>query len=204
MSRNKFDAYYTPEWCTRALLDNIPYHWIRRRNILEPSAGTGAITKVVKEYSDHDGLVTQYDIDPSLDYGINLQHLDFTCADAVNKVRLPRWDIVIMNPPFKHASVFIDHARLCAPIVCSLLRWTWLEPCGDRAEFLERFPPNKIIVLPRPKFKGTGADQATAAWFIWEEGCTTQTVQIISPTKAVEYGRKKPPKRKEQRRWLSM
>ena len=184
--RIHLDKYYTPEWCTRALIDNTPNNWYSGRRILEPSAGTGQITRILQESN---AIVDEYDIDPELDYSGNTNFMDFTSLENVRTLKKRYYDSVVMNPPYSHAAKFIDHARLCAPVVCALLRWTWLEPCGDRAEFLEMYPPNRVIVLPRPKFAGKGADQATSAWFIWEEGCSTTQLQILSPKTVTAYGR---------------
>jgi hypothetical protein len=90
----------------------------------------------------------------------------------------PGWyDWVITNPPYAlstgaKASDFVRQAFAFAPCVAMLLRLSWLEPCPDRADILQRRPPQQIIILPRISFTGPhgrrGTDSVTSAWFVWD------------------------------------
>lgn len=80
----------------------------------------------------------------------------------------PKHIDIVTNPPFNEANrivpAFVRAGHRCA----FLLRLSWLEPTGDRQDFLAENPPSGLIVLPRYSFTGDGkTDSATAAWMLW-------------------------------------
>lgn len=123
--------------------------------ILEPCAGGGAISNPLRE--------------KGFDVITNDFQLDLLQPD--NWDRFGPIDWVWMNPPFKHASLFLKQAyRVASKGVICYLRLTFLEPCEDRAAFLLDHPVNKLLVLPRSAYKeGTSSDTVTRAWFVWEK-----------------------------------
>ena len=43
-----------------------------------------------------------------------------------------------------------------------------MEPTDERGPWLKAHPPTRVIVMPRPDYRGTGkSDSVTSAWFIW-------------------------------------
>ena len=84
--RPKSDFYQTPYSMTEQLLQNEEFIG----NVLEPSCGKGAISKVLKE---HNFEVTAQDYDE----GLGIDFLKF------NK----KFDNIITNPPFRLANEFV-------------------------------------------------------------------------------------------------
>ncbi len=48
------------------------------------------------------------------------------------------------------------------------MRLSVLEVCKGR-ERIELYPPDRMIVLPRIKFRGQSTDKVTCAWMIWKQ-----------------------------------
>lgn len=178
-TRDRLDRYYTPEWCTRALLENVD---IKPRAIIwEPCAGVGSISRAL---TDAGHRVICSDIDPA-----SQPHHGGQVADFIQTSWCADW--IITNPPYQvpsmnlKASDFVAHALVMADRVAMLLRVTWLEPCGDRLRLLRLRPPSTLIVLPRVSFGGPGGkggnDSATSAWFVWDrhDGPNTE-IRLVS------------------------
>ncbi len=89
--RKKSDFYQTPYSITKQLLENENFEG----NILEPAAGKGAITKVLKENNYND--IIELDIQE-----------DFI---APYNFVLDKFDNVITNPPYSLAFEFIEKAK---------------------------------------------------------------------------------------------
>jgi hypothetical protein len=164
-SRDPFDRYWTPVGYTRALLARVPIGGV----VLEPSAGEGAI---VRALIDHGRpavreILTR-DILPG-DYVSKVA--DMTDASAWAEACdpwLPGIDWVVMNPPFNHAGRFVELALERAAVgVAALVRLSFLEPVKAREAALVSRPPDRVIVLPRVKFRGKGSDSVTCAWCVW-------------------------------------
>lgn len=83
----------------------------------------------------------------------------------------PKSDWTVTNPPFSKALQIVANAICYSTLGAAfLLRLSFLEPTRDRVKFLERQPPNKLIVLPRYSFTGDGkTDSVTCAWMIWDK-----------------------------------
>jgi hypothetical protein len=163
--RDPSDRYWTPVGYTRALLARVPIAGV----VLEPSAGEGAI---VRALIDHGRpavreIVTR-DILPG-DYVSKVA--DMTGASAWAETCdpwLPGIDWVVMNPPFNHAARFVELALERAAVgVAALVRLSFLEPVKGREAALVSRPPDRVIVLPRVKFRGKGSDSVTCAWCVW-------------------------------------
>jgi len=64
--------------------------------------------------------------------------------------------------PIAHAFMLEDGG------LAFLLRLSWLEPTAARQDFLNQYPPKRLIVLPRHDFRGSGqTDSVTSAWMVW-------------------------------------
>lgn len=157
--RSAFDYYPTPAWMTRSLLHFHPA--IAKSTVLEPCAGGGAITNVLREAGC---VVYENDIDPRHGHGNEQDAMSrhFWCA-------APWVDWVITNPPFNVALPILEQAVAHARVgVAFLLRKTFLEPTDDRGPWLAQHPPTRLIGQPRYSFRGTGSDSVSCDWYLWE------------------------------------
>jgi hypothetical protein len=148
MSRDASDRYYTPHALALALcrivdehLDDAP------RNILEPCAGGGAITRAAREVWPRAG-VKENDPDPAAGLLSVL-----TLADLAT--RIEGWyDAIITNPPFSGYKQHIADLRRIqhrtgAHILAVILRETAV------AHLLEPDPPHYSYRTPiRPRWEG--------------------------------------------------
>jgi hypothetical protein len=157
--RNAFDYYPTPGFMTRSLLHFHPT--IAGSTVLEPCAGGGAITKVLRGAGCQ---VYENDLDPRHGHGYEQD-----AASLSFWLSAPRVDWVITNPPFNVAlpivQLAVNHARVG---VAFLLRKTFLEPTDDRGPWLMAHPPTRLIGQPRYSFRGSGSDSVSCDWYIWE------------------------------------
>jgi len=172
MARRKNDAYYTPATMTEELLSRVS---LVSEVILEPCAGKGAISDILKR----DNKVFTSDIDTSCD-------TDAT-ADATDPKVMERFalfsDWAVTNPPFKDAFKILQNCLALKLKVAFLLRLTFLEPTYERGEFLKSNPPTKLIVLPRCSFTEDGkTDSVTCAWMIWDNDYEDSWIQVCTKT----------------------
>lgn len=162
----------SPTWAADVLLRHIPS--LHGALVLEPCVGEGDLCPPILAAGAN--LLT-VDIDP--------QHSPDFVGDATDAgfwdtlIGKPDW--VITNPPFKHAHQIVEHAVANAQTgVAMLLRLSYLEPTLDRADFLQVFPPKKLIVLPRFSFTRDGkTDSVTCAWMIWQHDAPDSGVTVI-------------------------
>lgn len=159
MSRIPMDQYFTPHAAiTRRLLTR---HGWTTGVALEPCAGAGAISDVMKEA----GLeVITGDIDPMMDPDIL-----WNFPVAAKMGACPEVDFIISNPPFNLANEIVKVALASCPNVAMLLRLSWIEPTAGRRQIWTLMPPTHVHPLhPRPCFTGDGkTDSSTCAWFVW-------------------------------------
>src|SRR5262245_49963056 len=103
--RKDNDAYFTPDWCTEALL---PHLRVRPPALIhEPAAGNNAIVDVLKKAGYR---VSSNDISRGVDF-LAVTHISTNA--------------IVTNPPYGLAEQFIAHALdLTEPhgLVCMLLR----------------------------------------------------------------------------------
>lgn len=167
--RRKNDAYYTPTWATEALLKKnyINIHPVEQ--VFEPCVGDGAISEVLQKHVEKPVLTND------IDFGVSA-HYHSDAADPEFWISIPdkhgndiSVDWVITNPPFSVAFPIVKNAYSKAKVGCAfLLRLSFLEPTYDRGEWLDRHPPQRLLVLPRISFTGDGkTDSVTCAWMIW-------------------------------------
>lgn len=156
--RKNLDQYYTPTNAVNNLLDNLDFPI--NGSVLEPCNGKGAISNILR---DRDISVITNDIDPknSSDF-----HVDVSIS--TNWKSLPKVEWIITNPPFNLASQIIPLAYENSILgVIALLRLSYIEPCKNRVDFLQKYPPCQMLVTPRISFTGKGTDSITTAWFVW-------------------------------------
>ena len=170
--RRENDQYFTPKGLTRSLLRHVPT--LAGARVLEPSAGMGHISNILK--SDFNCRVLTNDIDATMpcDY-----HMDATgepfweLMESTSQFDPMRKRWVVTNPPYKQAAEILDGAIESGfEGMAMLLRLSFLEPTRSRAELLRDLEPmlsHLIVFSPRPSFTENGrSDSVTSCWFVWQ------------------------------------
>lgn len=162
--RKDRDLYETPEWVTQALID----HFTFSRSVWEPAAGSGKMSNILKKASYN---VVETDIHPLNE--------EITKLDFLNCERLPdnTWAI-ITNPPYKHATEFIEKALdLTGNVgkVAMLLRTDFdhaksrFHLFRDHPAFACKLVLTKRIVWFEPKKGEKGKSPSfNHAWYVWD------------------------------------
>ncbi|MEO1432815.1 MAG: DNA cytosine methyltransferase, partial [Cyanobacteria bacterium J06633_8] len=188
VERHEFDFYQSPVWYAIELLK----HQHIEGTVLEPCVGDGAIADIL-DLSPLIRDIFTNDIDSKR---CTNSHLDAT--DPLNWVNMPVTDWVITNPPYSDSAAPIiqnafNHARIGVAV---FVRLSFLEPCSDRADFLKKHPPTKILYLPRfcfrkDKNRKWSTDSATIVCLIWDK--TAQCSEnIIIPESNIDLFYKNP------------
>ena len=168
--RDEHDKYYTPVWCTRAL---IHYLGDRLTGVAwEPCAGANHIVDVLREHSQIDDRIWASDIAPN---GWPIMGHDFLGPPPGMFGNPSKPDWIISNPPYSTdtgtATEVIEHALDLVDNVAMLVRVGWLEPCADREALLTERPPTDVIMLPRVHYIGAPTqNNQTSVWVVWEKG----------------------------------
>ena len=158
-ARREYDAYFTPEWVTRALLDSgYPF----RGPVWEPACGNGQVAGVIKDRFP----VVATDIQNDLDF--------MRCDFAPQRVAS-----IITNPPYTNSADFIKHAiEIMAPVqgqVAMLLR-TDYDHAACRATLFRdnKAFARKLVLMKRIIWfvEANGKPKASPsynhAWYIWD------------------------------------
>ncbi|ABA25035.1 hypothetical protein Ava_B0325 (plasmid) [Trichormus variabilis ATCC 29413] len=177
-SKHPLNFYESPSWFTTELLRHVKLSGV----IGEPCTGHGAISSLLQVWPYTNSLWTN-DIDPNKQANY---HEDATLPEAWDK--FPPCDWICTNPPYGVcAAPIIKNAFNKARLgVAAFLLTSFLEPCDDRADFLQQFPPSLVLVLPRFSFRkdkhGTrwATDNITISCFVWDKRTTSQRI-IIRP-----------------------
>jgi len=179
MKRRNNDAYFTPEWAIKALLERVDV----TGKVLEPCAGSHVITNVLRENKNITEVVTN---DISVEY--SQDHYTDACNKTIYSTN--KYDWIITNPPFNKALEIVRNSVESGSSVAMLLRISFLEPTFDRSEFLDKNAPDYMLVLPRISFTGDGkTDSATCAWMMWykdrhQEGFSNPLgIEVVPKTK---------------------
>lgn len=163
--RRTDDAYETPAWCVRRLLDA----WRPRKAAwcVEPAVGRGAIIRAVERIcpDERRGWIS-YDVRkvPPVPEGW------FTRADFLSIKVVGNEDVgaVITNPPFSLAEEFLRHSRGLYPRaeIVFLLRLNFLAGNDRRSLWRDLGTPDVYVLPNRPDFTGGGGDSCEYAWFV--------------------------------------
>ena len=165
--RRAHDFYPTPGWATEYMIDTVPFplDW---GTVLEPCCGA---LDIVRPMQTINPAVFTCDIDRTHepDLVADMTRRD-SWDEAVERIGCsPQW--VITNPPYNAAPQILPLAlEYCTVGLIALLRISYGEPCGNRAEWLQANQDRQsIIYLPRRvSFTGNGkTDNVATAWFIW-------------------------------------
>ena len=154
------DAYYTPAWCTEALLRHVKFD----EDVWEPAAGNGQIRDVLQESGY---AVWATDLYYYSDLEMIYRH-DFFNTDADRAA-------IITNPPYDQARQFIERSiELTKPHrgkVAMLLRNEY-DSAATRQHLFSESPcfAMKLVLTKRPKW--VASDKASPrhnfAWFVWD------------------------------------
>lgn len=175
MPRRPMDFYETSKEAVDALVE----HYLRKEfhkeaSILEPCSGDGALARalVLNGYE----FVWRNDLDQT--------RVAHTHQDARTFNFSSEAELAVTNPPFNQAFDILKNLHPQVPVIALLLRLTFLEPTKDRGPWLAKYPPNKLIVLPRYSFTGDGkTDSVTCAWMIWDKYLSGENAVVIVPKK---------------------
>ncbi|MHC5754520.1 MAG: hypothetical protein ACYTXF_28560 [Nostoc sp.] len=182
VGRHPLNFYESPSWFTTELLRHVPLSGV----IGEPCVGHGAIASLLNVWP-HTKQMWTNDIDPhkSADY-----QMDATLFESW--ANFPDCDWICTNPPYaEFAAPIIKNAYQKARVgVAAFLLTSFLEPCDDRADFLQQHPPSLVIIMPRFCFRKDkrgirwATDNVTISCFVWDKRATGQQI-IIRPKSAI-------------------
>ena len=175
--RVKNDYYATPPESTKALLDRVKFEG---ENILEPAAGEGHISEVLKDYYPNKEIVST----DLIDRGYGEGGVDFLEYDYGRK-----FDNIITNPPFRDSKEFtikgLENLKTGGKLAL-FLKIQFLES-KKRKGLFEDYPPKYIYVFSsrqNPWRNGSPVDEngkkwsstMCFAWFVWEKGNYTEPI----------------------------
>ena len=167
------DFYATPENAIRAILDNEKLEG----SILEPSAGQGHISRLLKEYYPYSEIVSTDLVQREERFGIPIQgDIDFLTYNFNRK-----FDNIITNPPFNIAQEFIERALELSNNKVIMFAKIQLLEGNKRRKMFDNTPLKYVYVFSKrvnPLRNGEELDEKGKpwsstmcfAWFIWENG----------------------------------
>ena len=165
------DFYATPRDATEAILKKVELSG----SILEPAAGQGHISEVLKEYYPNNEIISTDLVQREDRFGIPIQGgVDFLTYEFNRK-----FDNIITNPPFSLAQEFVERSlELSNDKVIMFAKIQLLESDKRKAMF-ENSPLKYVYVFSRrvnPLRNGEELDEKGKpwastmcfAWFVWE------------------------------------
>lgn len=167
------DNYPTPEWATERFLEE----WKDLSDVgprwLEPSVGDGSILEVCDRFRPDIQWETCdiRDTTPKLrDLGLEPHQINvgsFFELPIFDPEGGRRWDVIIMNPPFRLTLEFLIRAWLLAPVVI-LFQSINFGGSGGRNETLRVNVPDLYLVPDRVSHTGEGkTDSVYSGWHVW-------------------------------------
>lgn len=172
----------TPYDCARACMSLLPIQAGDR--VADFGSGEGVFAQAVHDL--HGVSSTAVELYPDRYPLLRGRVLDGVVSEVIGRSALvwhptPKLDWVVMNPPFKQAQRFVEHAMFCVRPgghVTALLRHGFCVTAG-RADFRRRYPAFRMYDLQtRPSFYSTGKDGDSAKTsdateyklFVWRVG----------------------------------
>lgn len=167
------DFYATPPSAVKAILNKITLEG----SILEPAAGQGHISKVLKEYYPNSEIISIDLIQRENKFDIPIQGgVDFLTYKFDRK-----FDNIITNPPFNLSQEFIEKALDLSNSKVIMFAKIQLLEGNKRREMFDNSPLKYIYVFTKrvnPMRNGEELDEKGKpwasrmcfAWFIWEHG----------------------------------
>ena len=159
--RDPNDYYPTPITTVEAALALLPPTF-KPVDILDPGAGDGVWGRAAREkwpYANITGVEVRH-VEPPEEYD-TWQQEDFRMV-----VARPTFDLVMGNPPYKHAEEFVRLSLQCLDAdgyLLFLLRLAFLEGQKRGRDLWRRLPPKAVHVCSaRPSFTQDKRTDATA------------------------------------------
>jgi hypothetical protein len=172
--RNESDFYITPESSIETFLENFKISanvtgW--QNNILEPTAGNGAIVKVLRKYyPSNKSMIDAVELRKEEKINLNKEASTVFIQDFLTFEPIDRYDCIITNPPYSIAREIIEHCFKIADKntdIIMLLRLGFLE-AKKRRDFWKKHPLTQLYpLINRPSFTGKGTDATAYGWFVW-------------------------------------
>jgi 16S rRNA G966 N2-methylase RsmD len=142
---------------------------------LDAGAGEGQILRAVKAIRDDivwTAVEVREECRESLEKETTVCTItDFTKMQEVDFLKMlrrvshkPKFDVVIMNPPFNQSFAFLQGALSVAEHVVMLQRLNYLGS-QERSSFFQQHMPDTYILPDRPIFTGNHGDSIEYAWF---------------------------------------
>jgi hypothetical protein len=166
--RVDLDAYYTPVRLAVTIARHVQLKRGHVGRILEPSCGDGAFVMACRSVWP-ESHITAIDVNQYAG-GLTMADMSFCCSFKGESSQFESgypYDLIIGNPPFKHAAEHIDHAfTLLRPrgVIAMLLPLSFLGGHGKaRGWFWKKHGAPKRIdtITPRPSFEGQKGTAAT-------------------------------------------
>jgi hypothetical protein len=157
--RRPDDAYNTPSWCVRRLLERV--YLPKTGRWLEPCAGNGALIKAANAVVP-DLVWDAIDIAPRAD---GIRQADFLTEGPWST----SVSTVITNPPFSLAREFVERSFEVAPKawIAMLMRLNWAAS-EERFLLMKMRAPDLYVLPNRPSFTDDGRTDSTEyAWMVW-------------------------------------
>ena len=152
-AKNRGDSYYTPEWC----YEKLPIDWSNYKTAFDPSMGDGRLFLFLEEQGiNMDGRDLVYEEDET-----GLDDESFFSWDG-------HVDLIMTNPPFTKAQIFIEHALPRCNTLILLSRLNFLASQKRYKLFKDNEPDSLFVLSKRPSFDGVGTDNNDYAWFVWQ------------------------------------
>jgi predicted RNA methylase len=187
--RNAADFYPTPPWVVHRLLEAVPYLRGSKHRWLEAGAGRGAIIDAATDVG-YNAEWTAVEQDASCIESLRqIPNVQVIAEDFLGTKFRKKFTACIMNPPYRQAAEFIEHALGCSDQVFALLRLNYLGST-KRAGFLRTNMPDVYVLPQRPSFTGSGTDATEYAWMRWGSTGSRRTgsLMILKDTPIEERG----------------
>jgi hypothetical protein len=183
--RHPQDFYPTPMELCRAALQFAFEDWEVQGTVrgtlftVDPGAGDGVWGRALKSITPYSHIcgVELRDVPPP--QARTYDEWNANC-DFLSHYLKRNYDLVMGNPPYKHAEEFIRRSMAClrnGGRMVYLLRLNFIAGQARGTGLWQEMPPMKIgVSCRRPSFTGDGRTDATEyAVFVWERGWQGKT-----------------------------
>ena len=179
--RVESDFYSTPE---KVIHNFLNHYGTISGSILEPSAGSGSFSKVIRERQSFNYWLTSMELRPEERDNLEKYSNEVIIGDFLShEFKYDEFDCIIGNPPYSLAIEFLEKCfSICSPTnttIIMLLRTAFLES-KKRYNFWQKHPVNDLYVLSeRPSFLNNGKSDATSySFFVWNNS-EKQSICVI-------------------------